>query len=185
MPSGSHTNHGLVRIGHKALHASRRALERDLGEHAAACLHEMGYAAGEELYLSFTGWLRDHAGVADVDGLDASALGDALSAFFREQGWGSLTLEKLGNAGLALSSPDWAEAEPGSDAAVPSCHFSAGLLADFLTRVAGGDTVAIMEVECRSRNDRQCRFVAGAPGTLDTVYEALSAGQDYEAILRS
>lgn len=183
MSSALRNSHGVIHIGRKALHASRHALERDLGEGAAACLQEMGYAAGEELYQGFTAWLPRHAGVKGVEALDADALGDVLSAFFEEAGWGSLTLERLGEAGLALSSPDWAEAEPGSNAAAPSCHFTSGLLADFLTRLAGGDPVAIMEVECRSRDDARCRFFAGAPDTLDALYQAMSAGEDYEALL--
>ncbi len=184
MPSARRTNHGLVRIGRKALHASRHVLQRDVGDQAATCLQEMGYAAAEELYESFTAWLPEHAGVPDVDALDASALGTVLSAFFHETGWGTLSLERLGEAGLALTSPDWAEAEPGARAPAPCCHFTSGLLADFLTRLAGGDTVAIMEVECRSRGDARCRFLAGAPATLDAMYRAINAGEDYEAILR-
>lgn len=176
-------NHGLVHIGRKALHASRRALERDLGEQAAAHLQQMGSAAGEELYAAFRDWLREQVGVDDAGALAADALGPTLSRFFEEAGWGSLALEPLGPAGVALNSADWAEAEPDGDAASPSCHFSSGLLADFLTRLAGG-AVAIMEVECRSRHDPRCRFVAGAPETLDAVYRAIGAGEDYEAVLR-
>jgi hypothetical protein len=42
-----------------------------------------------------------------------------------------------------------------------------------------------MEVECRSRNDPECRFFAGAPATLEAAYQAISSGQDYRAVFES
>jgi len=34
-------------------------------------------------------------------------------------------------------------------------------------------------VECRSRGDRKCRFLAGAPETLGVLYERMAAGSPY------
>jgi hypothetical protein len=40
-----------------------------------------------------------------------------------------------------------------------------------------------MEVECRSRGDQKCRFLAGAPETLSVLYERMAQGAGYvEAI---
>jgi predicted hydrocarbon binding protein len=101
-----------------------------------------------------------------------------LSRFFSETGWGSLTVDRLGDAVLALDSADWAEAADASGATYPSCHLSCGLLADFLGRMSG-DTVAVMEVECRSRGDERCRFLGGSPDTMATLYDRMAQGMGY------
>ena len=36
-----------------------------------------------------------------------------------------------------------------------------------------------MEVECRSRGDARCRFLAGAPETLSTLYDRMAQGSSY------
>lgn len=172
---------GLLSIGHRALHRWRQTLERNLGEHAPACLQEVGAAAGEEIFAAFHEWLPTHTGLSDPGELDADRFGEVLSAFFAKLGWGELSVERLGSAGLVISTTDWAEAEPEAGAAYPCCFFSSGLFADLLSRLAGA-TLAIMEVECRSRNDAQCRFFAGAPATLEAAYQAISSGQDYRAV---
>jgi hypothetical protein len=104
-----------------------------------------------------------------------------LSTFFTEMGWGELVVERIGMRGLELRSSDWAEADPGLGATYPTCFLSSGLLADFLTRLAGAP-IAIMEVECRSRNDEHCRFFAGSPETLDAAYDAMAQGEDYLSV---
>jgi hypothetical protein len=62
------------------------------------------------------------------------------------------------------------------------CFFSAGMLADFLGRLSG-ETVAVMEVECRSKGDSRCRFLSAMPETLQRVYEAMTEGRSYEEAL--
>jgi hypothetical protein len=64
----------------------------------------------------------------------------------------------------------------------PSCHLTCGLLADFFGRLSEG-LVAVMEVECRSRGDARCRFLAGAPETLSTLYERMAQGASYTGAL--
>lgn len=171
----------LIHIGKGGLHAARRALLQQLGDGAAACLQEIGFAAAGDVYARFESWLPEFAGVTSVADLDAAHLGDVLSAYFTELGWGQLTVEQLGSSGLALTSEAWAEAEPGAGSAYPSCFVTAGLLTEFLTRLAGGSAVSVMEIECRSRGDARCRFCAGSPETLEAAYNALSAGEDFEA----
>jgi predicted hydrocarbon binding protein len=149
---------------------------------AAVCLQEAGYAAGEQMYESFRAWLPTFASVQDPAELDASALGDVLSAFFEELGWGQLTIAPAGRTALAITSPNWAEAEPGENVSLPSCYIASGLFADFMGRLSG-TPVAVMEVECRSMNQPHCRFLVGAPETMEAVYDALASGSDYESAL--
>src|SRR2546425_411950 len=85
------------------------------------------------------------------------------------------------NAALVVDSTDWVEADPGS-ADIPMCYFSSGMLSDFFGRLSG-EPVAVMEVECRSRNDERCRFLSAAPETLNVVYEQMTQGTSYEQAL--
>lgn len=172
----------VTAIGPKALRTLRAALLAELGERGAERLQEIGSAAGEDAYEAFLQWLPDFAGVRGPDELDAAALGEVLGAFFSSLGWGQLEVAPLGPNGLSITSADWAEADPNEGAEYPSCHLTSGLFADFLTRLAGGAALSIMEVECRSRGDASCRFFAAAPKTLDAVYEAMSEGRDYRPL---
>src|SRR5207244_875820 len=106
--------------------------------------------AGAGGYDAFRAWLSAEIGVANPDDLDAGSLNQVLSAFFLAMGWGTLSVAPLGSAALTVDSGDWAEAEPGS-AETPMCFFTSGMFADFLGRLSG-EPVAVMEVECRSRN---------------------------------
>src|SRR5213078_4825746 len=67
-------------------------------------------------------------------------------------------------------------------AQTPMCFFSSGMLADFLGRLSG-EPVAVMEVECRSRNDGRCRFLSASPDTLNAVYAQMTEGRDYAEVL--
>lgn len=172
----------ILGIGRRLLHALRQVMQRDFGEQASATLQEAGYATGDEVYEAFRRWLVEYAGLEDPADLDAEYLNEVLGTFFTTLGWGTVTVERIGSAGLAVDSPDWAEADPSANALAPGCHVTAGLLAGFLGHLAEDD-VAVMEIECRTRNDSRCRFLAGSPETLQAVYEALSTGKDYRAAL--
>jgi len=161
----------------KALHVLRSSLERDHGLSTAAYLQEAGFAAGEDTFQAFTEWLEATRQVKPED-LDAEFLGEVASAFFQEHGWGSIAINPLAEGILAIDSTDWSEASPDAGAQYPSCHLSSGLLADFFGRLAG-ETVAVMEVECRSRGDDMCRFLVGSPETLADVYQRMSGGLSY------
>jgi predicted hydrocarbon binding protein len=164
-------------IGKRVLSAMRVILERETGPKAPLLLREIGFAAGDGLYDRFEQWTRERYQVDSAHDLDASYLGEALSGFFSETGWGSLGLSELGPQVLALDSPDWAEAQNGG-AEYPSCHFSCGVLADFFTRL-GESRAAVMEVECRSRGEDRCRFLVGSPELLTYCYERMTAGLPY------
>lgn len=179
-PSAPSTTDALT-IGRAALRQLRVSLLRDAPDHAVPILQEVGFAAGEGVYDAFRAWLPGETGVAHPDDLDAGRLNDVLGAFFQAIGWGFMTVAPLGTAALAVDSSDWAEAEPGS-AETPMCFFTSGMLSDFLGRLSG-EPVAVMEVECRSRNDERCRFLSGSPDTLNAVYEQMSHGRTYAEAL--
>jgi predicted hydrocarbon binding protein len=180
-PSQNHSSHGGVRIGRRVLHQLRASLERDTGLQASSYLQEAGFAGGEELYGEFAEWLLATRGVERPGELDMVYLSEVLSEFFTDQGWGALTARPLGEAVLALDAGDWAEAGGGSSE-FPSCHVTCGLLADFFGRMSNG-LVAVMEVECRSRGDGRCRFLAGAPETLSALYDRMAQGTSYAEAL--
>ena len=167
-----------IRLGRRVLHQLRIILERDTGLQAAGYLHEAGFAGGEELYAEFGDWLRASRGMERPPELDVRFLSEVLSEFFSHSGWGSLTARPLGPAVLALDSGEWAEATDDGRGEFPSCHLTCGLLADFLGRLSDG-IVAVMEVECRSRGDGRCRFLAGSPETLSALYERMAQGSSY------
>jgi len=170
-----------VTLGRRSLHQLRTALERSQGLQAAATLQEAGFASGEALYDAFTDWLSARYRVEAPQELDAEYLGRVLSEFFAESGWGSLALGRLSDSVLQLDAPDWAESSRGG-AQYPSCHVSAGIMADIFSRLAGGQFAA-MEVECRSRGDDRCRFLLAAPETLTMVYERMTHGLGYRQSL--
>jgi predicted hydrocarbon binding protein len=171
----------VLGLGSRMLHRLRSVLERDLGDQAPPVLQEAGYAAGDELYDAWTGWLAERTGVTDPGQLDERHLSHQLSAFFAGLGWGHLSVVQLG-AALAVDAAQWAEADPESGTVSPACHVTAGMLAGLLGRLAGGH-VAVMEIECRSRGDERCRFLAGSPETLQAVYDGATAGRDYRDVL--
>jgi predicted hydrocarbon binding protein len=179
-PSAPSTTDALT-IGRAALRQLHVTLLRDAPDVAIAILQEVGFAAGGGVFDAFCAWLPGETGVTRPDELDAGRLNDVLAAFFRAIGWGSMTIAQLGNAALAVDSSDWAEAEPGS-ADTAMCFFTSGMLSDFLGRLSG-EPVAVMEVECRSRNDARCRFLSGSPDTLNAVYEQMSQGRTYAEAL--
>jgi predicted hydrocarbon binding protein len=174
----------LVCLGKGVLHTLRDALERTLGDQAAPVLQEVGYTSGPEVYRAFTAWLRTRADVPDPSDLDAAFLGAMLSEFFHEAGWGTLTIERLGHAALAIDTVEWAEARPGAAAPAPSCHLTTGLLSAFMTELAG-DVMAVMQVECLTCGDDRCRFLVGSPATLQQVFEAMTEGHHYSELLTS
>jgi predicted hydrocarbon binding protein len=172
-----------LQIGRLALQQMRLVLERETGPRASHLLREIGFASGEALARGFEAMVRENYNVNSADELDATYLGEALNRLFTETGWGSVNLTELVPQVLALDSPDWAEAQAGG-AQFPSCHFSCGALSDFFTRL-GVARAAVMEVECRSRGEAQCRFLVGSPEMLTYAYERMATGMGYQQALAS
>jgi predicted hydrocarbon binding protein len=171
-----------VTLGPRVIQQLRASLERDTGLQAASYLQEAGFAGGEALHAAFSAWLTEAYGIERPGDLDAQYLSEALWRFFGELGWGTLSITPLGESTLAVDSADWAEALGEAKGEYPSCHLTCGLLADFLGRISEAP-VAVMEVECRSRGDARCRFLAGSPETLSMVYERMAQGLSYAEAL--
>ncbi len=181
MPGVVELNGDTVGVGKSGFQALRQALQASLGEQAPEKLQEAGHAAGRDAYQCFGRWLKAATGLDDPGAIDASQLGSVLSDFFQALGWGSLSMNRVGRAGVAFDT-QWVEADPDSNAPFPSCHWSAGLLAGFMGALAQ-QTVAVMEVECRSAKQARCRFLMGKPEALEAVYQAMSEGRDYSSAI--
>ncbi len=188
-PSIDLANHQMVALTRASLAALRSALVRDAGPSAATYLQEAGYAGGEAVFASFRAWLREHNGDGGVDGagsgaprapedLDVPTFERYASAYFRDAGWGTLTIGTLRDAVATLDSADWGEADPDSGVDHPSCHLTTGMFADFFGRIAD-HPLAVLEVECRSAGDARCRFLVGSAEMLSRVYDAMGHGASY------
>jgi predicted hydrocarbon binding protein len=162
-----------------ALGALRRALTAELGADVAArVLRNAGHDAGDAFFQILASDADATAGRDTLAQLDAAAFWRRFAQMFSSRGWGSLSHSDVHPGIAVLAASDWAEAGPdgSASAARPSCYFTTGLLANVLGKVAGGD-VSVMEVECRSRGDAQCRFLFGSPDALRGVYDLLINGE--------
>ena len=175
--------HGMVGLTRDALNALHAALFRETGGNAAAYLQEAGYAGGGALHESFERWCAER-GYAPPDSLSTPDFQQRASQFFSDLGWGSVTLETLHDSVLAVDAANWAEANPAGGMEYPACYLSAGMLADFFSRLAGVQLVA-MEVECRSMGHERCRFLLGSAETMQHVYDAMAQGVAYDGALAS
>lgn len=160
-----------------SLLALRAALIRDTGGSFATFLQEAGYAGGEAVYGAFRSWLAARG--EDVDALDVPAFQARSTEFFREAGWGSVTIAAVGDVVAMVDSTDWAEADPVSALPYPSCHYTTGMFADFFGRTAAAP-LSVLEVECRSAGSARCRFLVGAADVMGHLYERMTAGEHYE-----
>jgi hypothetical protein len=105
-----------------------------------------------------------------------------VAAFFADAGWGRLSLTAIRDVAARIDAEEWAESDPDGTFDHPACHFSAGLFADFLGRVAD-NTLAVLEVECRSAGGTRCRFIAGSPEVMQHLYDRMATGADYATAL--
>ena len=160
-----------VAIPAAALTTMRHALEAEVGaDGAARAIQQAGNAAGDSFFQLLSS-------DTEAGQLSREAFWMRLNELFAVRGWGQLAHEEIHPGVGALDSVDWAEADLGLETSRPSCFFATGLLANLLGRAAG-DEVAVLEVECRSRGDRRCRFLFGAPATLNRVYQDMGSGRD-------
>lgn len=100
---------------------------------------------------------------------------EVLERTLGEMGFGRVTYEVLtpGVASVTLPELPEADREDGS----PGCPFTTGLLAGLLGHAAG-ETVAVLEVECRVGGHPSCRFLVGPEPRLRTIRERLVGGSD-------
>ena len=172
------TENGMLAVTRDALAALRNALLRDAGPSSASWFQEAGYAGGAALFEAFRSWLESRD-AGEPESLPLEEFQQLAGEFFRQAGWGSLTVGSLHDAVATLDSPDWGEASPDAGMEYPCCNLSAGMLADFFGRVADAP-LAVMEVECRSTGAERCRFLLGSAEVMQAVYEGMSQGQRYD-----
>lgn len=162
---------------HRVLAAERSASE------AAQLARELGCEAGSAFHEALVARVRAREST-ELAELDPETFWAMFSDFFSSAGWGELEQESLHAGIVSLSSRRWAEALPDERTEYPACHLTTGVLAELLSRIAGTD-LAVLEVECRSRGDDRCRFLAGGEAALGTVYDAMRNGRSFhEAVQR-
>jgi predicted hydrocarbon binding protein len=165
----------LVRLPAATFAAIHAVLRRERGGvESAQLLREIGMESGESVYELLRAWLshvRD--GNAAPEELDPEEFWTRLSDFFTHLGWGNLRQEQLSDGVVSLEVRDWFELR-GLNGSRRACHFTAGLVADLLRRVAGQD-LAVLEVDDPAGGD-QCRLLIGSPETMDAVYQRMRAG---------
>jgi predicted hydrocarbon binding protein len=160
-----------------ALAGMRTALVSAAGPEAAAeALRAAGHAAGDAFYSIL-------AAQGDPSSLPSAAFWKRFGELFASRGWGQLRFSEVHPGVGALDATQWAEADGDAASQHPACHFTTGMLANLLGRVAGTD-VAVLEVECGSRADRRCRFLFGGADAVYAVYERLASGESADAALQ-
>ncbi|MEX2180942.1 MAG: V4R domain-containing protein [Gemmatimonadaceae bacterium] len=172
----------LSAVPRASLTTLRASLVRDLGNAYATVLQEAGTAGGGAVFAALQAWCGAN-GLGAPESLDYAAFQQAAARFFADTGWGTVTLEPLGDAAVAFDSPDWAEADPAAAMAYPSCYYTAGMLGDVFGRVASGQ-IGCLEVECRSAGAARCRFLLASPDVIAHVYRRLTDGVGYADALK-
>lgn len=158
----------------------RAELEQEAGTlQTVRALHHAGYRAG----LSAAASLDDEAG-GEAFALSQTAFWQHLGRYFSRRGWGEVSHASPHPAVGLLTSSDWAEARADEGDADGSCSFSAGFLSGLLSQLAGGP-VAVLEVECRTRGDQQCRFAFGSETAVHELYGMLLDGADLSSALEA
>jgi predicted hydrocarbon binding protein len=167
----------IFAIAPASLHRLRRRLDASGEGVAATILQEAGFATGEAMHERWRNRVAERTGLDDAGHLDVRWFGPMLDELCIDLGWGSVSVTTLDDSALLLEAGNWAEAEPASST-IPSCHFSCGCLAAFLTAQAGAP-IAVLEVECRSRGDDACRFLGASTASLAVVYDLIAAGRSW------
>lgn len=170
--------HGMLALTRSSLATLRTALLRDGGPDAAVYLQEAGYAGGDAMWAAFKRWLTERSDIA-AEALDVASFEQRATEFFRDAGWGSITVGSIGDVVATLDSSDWGESDPEATMEHPCCHLTTGMFADLFGRVAGAP-VAVLEVECRSSGAPRCRFLVGNPSVMEQIYDDMGRGLPYE-----
>ena len=144
-----------------------------VGRDALGALRATGRVAGAEL-------AEELADSVPPDAAGRREYWEALELSIGDMGFGSVTYEVLtpGVASVTLPGLPEADREDGS----PGCPFTTGLLAGLLGHAAG-ETVAVLEVECRVGGHPACRFLVGPEPRLRTIRERLVGGRDLSEAL--
>ena len=177
------SDHKMVALSRTALASLRGALLNDAAISGASHLQEAGYAGSESVFQSFKEWAKRRTD-GDPGELALEEFGELASGYFRDAGWGSLTLGSIGDAVATVDSGDWGEVDPAVQLPQPACFLTTGMLAGFFGQLA--DTpLAVLEVECRSMGASRCRFLLGASEVVGNIYEGIERGMGYEAAVQA
>lgn len=137
------------------------------GPEAVGALRGAGRLAGTEL-------LDTVADRADPERAGRTAFWSAVGEELEAMGFGSVRYRVLTGGVASVELPELPEADGRHDH--PGCPFTTGMLAGLLGGAAG-ETVAVLEVECRAGGHEACLFLAGAEGRLRSVRERLMGGE--------
>lgn len=153
------------------------ALRTELAKEAGTlptvhALHSAGYHAGTAAAPT----LIESAGNG-ASGVGQAAFWGKVTHFFGERGWGTIRHEPVHGAVGFLTSSDWAEATSDDTDPDASCFFSTGFLSGLLSALAGGP-VAVLEIGCRTRGEKHCRFAFGSETAIHQLYGQLLDGVD-------
>lgn len=146
-------------------------------QEGAQILRDLGLALGEPLTDLLEQRVGESSG-SDMADVEQDEFWNGLARLFSELGWGQLTHETPRPGVGGLVAREWWESAGERSAAHPACHLTTGALAELLRRVAG-HTVAVLEVECRTRGDDACRWVFGGEETLEQVFREMQDGASY------
>ena len=169
----------LVGVAIPTLRQLRSAVLSSTSPDAAVnALREAGFAGGAAVYSAFEGWLAE-SGVTDASGgksaagdLSLEEFGDGTTRFFRDAGWGDVTLSHDDDEGVAIVDIEKCWEGTASAADAPGCHITTGLLAAFFGQIAGYP-VAVLETECCEGNGSRCRFMMGNAEVMNHQWEKL------------
>ena len=169
----------LVGVAIPTLRQLRSAVLSSSSPDAAVnALREAGFAGGAAVYSAFEEWLAE-SGVTDAsDGksgagdLSLEEFGNGTAKFFRDAGWGDVTLSHDDDEGVAIVDIESCWEGSASAADAPGCHITTGLLAAFFGQIAGYP-VAVLETECCEGDGSRCRFMMGNAEVMNHQWERL------------
>ncbi len=174
----------LVHLPAASLGALLRVLREELGEeNGARVVRQIGLDSGEAFYELFRDWLaKAGVGSAEPEEMESERFWHSLSDFFTQLGWGRFESLSTYPGVVSLQFLDWVEAR--HDTAGSGCHFTAGLLAEILRKVAGGE-LAALELGSGSPGDGGARILIGSPDTLDALFVSMRDGAGFEEAINA
>lgn len=135
-------------------------IQNDNGMNA---LREAGYAGGNSLFDSFAGWAREKNDV-DVTQLPLQEFSKHCAEFWRQAGWGELTVREGENdTAVAEVANCWEVSSDGD-----GCHITTGLLSAFFGKLSDYP-LAVLETQC---SPEKCRFAMGSVEAIQGLHNS-------------
>lgn len=169
----------LVGVAVPTLRQLRSAVLTSTSPDAAVnALREAGFAGGAAVYSAFEAWLTDSGVTAPASGengasdLSLEEFGKGATQFFRDAGWGDVSLSHDEDEGVAIVDIEKSWEGSASSSSAPGCHITTGLLAAFFGQIAGYP-VAVLETECCEGSRSRCRFMMGNADVMNHQWEKM------------